>query len=49
MAYLVKTYGYSAVDKEDEHKYQHAPGVNADVSQKQAPKLTQQAAQAVAR
>lgn len=48
MAYLVKTYGYSAVDKEDERKYQQAPDVKAAAPRKQASALAQQATQAAA-
>lgn len=48
MAYLIKTYGYSAVDKEDERKYQRAEGVEHAASQKQEPNLVRQAMQAAA-
>lgn len=48
MAYLAKTYGYSAVDKEDERKYQQAPDVKAAAPRKQASALAQQATQAAA-
>lgn len=46
MAYLIKTYGYSAVDKEDERKYQRAEGVDHAASQKQEPNLARLAMQA---
>lgn len=48
MAYLIKTCGYSAVDKEDEQKYQHVEGVGHTVSQKQKSSPARQALQAAA-